>query len=548
MKLKKLTALLLALIMLFSTLAFTISAQGQISYEVCVNGNDYYYETLLIKKGETLTMEIKNIRLDGILTDQAEFEWYRYDDATQTFNDLIEGATSSSLSETYAGHTAYMCVITVGNSVTTKDFYFKEDTLTATASSNKNFVYTENDFTCLVNPGFVGSEFSLTVDASSTVPNANITYEWVKMPYYSYPDSMPSFETLENTTNTLNCVLDAGGNNYHCTVSDGTTEKHLYFEVLPDTTLTMNNTVNGEVPNMYAGTYIYVVKPNEKVTVDITSASTYGDVTYTWFKQNDDYSFSRLDHTEGIIELTKDAPTDYDPYASQPFECQIEDGNQKIRYWIMLFCLDPETPLTEINKIGEDTPDVSFVTEKEDLANNLLTGEELQYMTIGMPANVELSTELKNTIDEAQQNEIISKLEGNEQIGMHLEMNLQKNIAGEAIPLTELSESVKLNVALPENLVNTDSSVTREYKVVRMHNGEAEIIDCSFNGETNSLELETDKFSLYTILYEDSSVSFAALVKTALLGINSSFDINNIGEYDTNQDGVFNICDLVNIA
>jgi hypothetical protein len=95
---------------------------------------------------------------------------------------------------------------------------------------------------------------------------------------------------------------------------------------------------------------------------------------------------------------------------------------------------------------------------------------------------------------------------------------------------------------------NTDPAAEREYKIVRMHDGEAEVLDCKFDAVTNSLSFETDKFSLYTVVYSDTELTFSALLKKALLGINSLFDKEDLGEYDTNKDGKFNICDLVAIG
>lgn len=551
MKLKKITAILLSLVLIFSVFAFSASAQGQLTFDGYVNGEWYSYVPIKMLKGEMINFTIEDVCLDGNPVDESQItcEWFRYDDETLNYDDKIEGATSTAYSEAYYGCNYYLCNVIVGNNRGFIIFSLKENTIAATATTNTEYFYDEEDFRYIVKPGLVGSECTLTVNATSTIPDAEITYTWKKLPYYEYPDTISEFVTLDNTTNSLDVVLKAGGSQYLCTVSDGTNEEDVYFEILPDNTLEMtNNTVNGIVPVTYAGTYIYVVKPDQKITIDVTSASTFGDVTYTWFVRNDDFSFTKLDFNQSIIEVTKSGPTEFSPYAEQPFECYIEDGNQKIRYQLLLFCLDPETPITEINKIGEDTPDVDFATEKEELANNVFSGDELKYMTWGMSANIELSAELKQTVTESDNNEISSKLQDNQQIGMHLEMNLQKNIEGEAIPLTELEKSIELTVDVPENMLNTDASVEREYKVIRMHDGEAEVLDCEFDAESNSLIFETDKFSLYTVVYSDTEVTFASLIKKALLGINDLFDKENLGDYDTNKDGIFNICDLVTIG
>lgn len=498
MKIKRLIAVTVCFAVILTAFSFSISANaGSISFSATLNGEEYRYSQVLMKNGETVSMAIKDVKLDGVLVDESQisYQWSRRT-LSNGYQD-ISGATSSSFSEVYTGHMGYMCSVKVGSSGSiSRPFYLKEDTLTLTPSSNKPLVLSEEIEDCyVVSSGKVGSEVTVSVNATSTSPDASITYTWEKCPYYEYPDNQSPSTELGIDTNTLSVITPAGGSHYCCTVSDGKTTKYIDFEIVPDATITVKNTVNGETPSVYAGTYIYVVKPNEKLTVDVTSTSSFGDVKYTWFKQNEDgTTFTKLELTEGVLEVVKTQPTESDPYATQPYECYIEDGNQKFRYQILFFCLDPETPFAEIDKVGEDTPDVNFSTDNEGLANTLLTGEELKNMTEGKPAKVELSAELVDTASNS-----------NSQNAINLEMNLKKNIAGDDIPITELDNSIELSVAIPDSLINNNTSVTREYQVKRMHNGNSEVLDCTFDSKTNTLNFKTDKFSLYTISYTDTT-------------------------------------------
>ena len=498
MKIKRLIAVTVCFAVILTAFSFSISANaGSISFSATLNGEEYRYSQVLMKNGETVSMAIKDVKLDGVLVDESQisYQWSRRT-LSNGYQD-ISGATSSSFSEVYTGHMGYMCSVKVGSSGSiSRPFYLKEDTLTLTPSSNKPLVLSEEiEDRYVVSSGKVGSEVTVSVNATSTSPDASITYTWEKCPYYEYPDNQSPSTELGIDTNTLSVITPAGGSHYCCTVSDGKTTKYIDFEIVPDATITVKNTVNGETPSVYAGTYIYVVKPNEKLTVDVTSTSSFGDVKYTWFKQNEDgITFTKLELTEGVLEVVKTQPTESDPYATQPYECYIEDGNQKFRYQIIFFCLDPETPFAEIDKISQDTPDVNFATDNEGLANTLLTGEELRNMTRGMPAKVELSAELVDTASNS-----------NSQNAINLEMNLKKNIAGDDIPITELDNSIELSVAIPDSLINNNTSVTREYQVKRMHNGNSEVLDCTFDSKTNTLNFKTDKFSLYTISYTDTT-------------------------------------------
>ncbi len=513
MKLKRLLPVLICFVVLFSCFSFQSSANGVVKFDTYVNGEQCYGEVLL-KAGENLTISIENVSLDDVAADKSDitYEWYKYNPAISGF-EIINGANTSVFSETYDGTTKYECCVFVKSNSSSREILFKLDTLTVTGNSDCKIVYDNEMDQYFVYPGLVGAEGTVSVSAVSTINNANITYSWEKSSYFSYPTENKEFVSAGNT-NSATFKLTGGSDYYWCTVNDGTTEKYVYFQIIPDETITLKHTANGKVPSMFAGTYIFVTKPNEKIVVDLTSTSKFGNVKYTWFKQNEDYSFSKLDITNGILETTKSEPPKDDPYATQAFECYIEDGNQLIRYQILFFCLDPETAFAEIEKVNKDTPDVSFATDNENLANTLLTGEELRNMTWGTLASVELSAELKDSVNESEKNVINAKLQDGDKIGMYLEMNLNKDIGGEILPITELNENIELSVDVPEALINNDDNVERNYQVIRMHNGQAEALDCQFDSETKTLNFETDKFSLYTITYNDTVPKKSESVQT----------------------------------
>ena len=196
--------------------------------------------------------------------------------------------------------------------------------------------------------------------------------------------------------------------------------------------------------------------------------------------------------------------TDANPYAWEVYQCFLEDGNDRIRYWIMLFCLDPETPLSEVKKIGEDTPEIEIKSENEDLANAVFDGNELTALSGGAPIGVTLSAESKETVSQDEKAEIDKKLTADSNVGMYLDINIYKGFAGaEADPVAELNKAIDISVDMPQNLVNTKEGVKREYSVVRVHNGVAETIPCAYNETTKTLEFSSDKFSTYTIVYTD---------------------------------------------
>ncbi len=244
--------------------------------------------------------------------------------------------------------------------------------------------------------------------------------------------------------------------------------------------------------------------PGEEVKVEIPTSTTGSELKFSWYYANDNMSAQRISHTGSTLAYKKAAATENDPYAWEVFECYVEDGNDRIRYWLMLFCLDPETPLAEAKKIGANTPDVSIQTSDTDLANSVLDGLDLRIMQSGAPTEILLTTEQKDTVSDAEKKAIDDKLGENSEVGMYLDMNLFKDIAGEQTQITETNREIRLSIDLPEALLNQDAKTTRTYQIVRMHDGVAETLDCTLDQETGKLVFETDKFSTYTVVYTDT--------------------------------------------
>ena len=56
---------------------------------------------------------------------------------------------------------------------------------------------------------------------------------------------------------------------------------------------------------------------------------------------------------------------------------------------------------------------------------------------------------------------------------------------------------------IPQELINTNENVQRTYFMVRVHDGEAEIIDSIHDEPEQILTFSTDRFSTYAIGYSD---------------------------------------------
>lgn len=99
---------------------------------------------------------------------------------------------------------------------------------------------------------------------------------------------------------------------------------------------------------------------------------------------------------------------------------------------------------------------------------------------------------------------LIQSVLGNNVIGQYLNLNLTLKISGRADrQITDLSAPMYIAITIPQNLVNHDSSIERTYRIVRIHDGVATLIDGTYDAATNQFTFATDGFSTYALVYED---------------------------------------------
>lgn len=78
---------------------------------------------------------------------------------------------------------------------------------------------------------------------------------------------------------------------------------------------------------------------------------------------------------------------------------------------------------------------------------------------------------------------------------------------GESVErISEPGAKIRLTIRIPDELVNTDSTISREYFILRMHDGELTVLNGSFDKDTREYTFETDKFSDYAIVCKDTRI------------------------------------------
>lgn len=89
-------------------------------------------------------------------------------------------------------------------------------------------------------------------------------------------------------------------------------------------------------------------------------------------------------------------------------------------------------------------------------------------------------------------------------VGQYLNIDLYKLIDGDRTDMHETAGKIRIVINVPDSLKNTSSKKTRTFAVIRVHNGNAELLtDLDNNADT--ITIETDRFSTYAIVYKDTA-------------------------------------------
>ena len=162
-----------------------------------------------------------------------------------------------------------------------------------------------------------------------------------------------------------------------------------------------------------------------------------------------------------------------------------------------------DNAITAQSVSGEGVPAINIASATDQLLNLAkLSEDENKAVKAGNKTQFVLSASgMTPTKEEIA---LIQSVLGNNVIGQYLNLNLTLKISGrEDRQITDLSAPMYIAITIPQNLVNHDSSIERIYRIVRIHDGVATLIDGNYDAATNQFTFATDGFSTYALVYED---------------------------------------------
>ncbi len=171
--------------------------------------------------------------------------------------------------------------------------------------------------------------------------------------------------------------------------------------------------------------------------------------------------------------------------------------------------------------VVEKSSDIENITEPSDNAcsadlsglteaviSALLTDEEIQRLENGEVVKVWLeASDISETVTQTDK-EAIDSQKGSATIGMYLDIDLLKQIGTDSPSnITESNGTVTITLKVPASLINSNSSVTRTYQMIRVHDGSATVLPCTYDAANQTISFATDKFSTYGLAYVDQQNS-----------------------------------------
>ena len=257
-------------------------------------------------------------------------------------------------------------------------------------------------------------------------------------------------------------------------------------------------TVNGTAVILTDGTYVLAA---DGTVYTIIATDKAGNTSTVTVKVNDGHTFPE----QWTVE--KDA-TEKEP-GRQCKTCEI--CGVKVYQTIEPAGTAPDDP--DGGKIEKEVmvlpgaPDTVLNNSKAELSE-ILTPEEKAEVNKGADAKIWLEVSPAGEIAPSDREKVEKAAEAVVGTGtdvMYFDASLFKRVGdGEQMSISEPGRPISVTIVIPEEIRNKDVLMVRNYRIIRLHEGETDVIEGTYDEETAEFTFESDKFSTYAICYKDT--------------------------------------------
>lgn len=332
---------------------------------------------------------------------------------------------------------------------------------------------------------------SIDIVGEESTGNAIKVPDKVRASYYSslgtYRTIKQDGERIQNFVETVDCIVDSEADGYNA-----------------DTNPTPHKDTEGR--------YSYT-KSESKVSLVSTSRA----LSIIGIAQNIEHGYFKVESGSGIMNekgdlwaeegtpvtftLVPDAGYQYKPGTFCSNGWPVGDNNILFKKTddpgVYIYTMGPnacsitcefEEANNEMDVKSEDVGNASI-----DMGENDLSGT----MEFAVSDATNVSDDIKTDIEEKA---------GEYEIGSILDLGLEQKIntiTGEdawKTNITELQHDMSISLSLDKNLADEG-----DYEIIRVHDGVSDVVETSYNPETDTLTFDTDRFSIYAIAYKKAS-------------------------------------------
>ena len=178
--------------------------------------------------------------------------------------------------------------------------------------------------------------------------------------------------------------------------------------------------------------------------------------------------------------------------------------------------LEEDSPVEEVKSDVDVKTIVEDLTKDDSGVRSNLDPHQITAIKEGASTNIVLVVSDTNA-DEGEKttvNNVIEQYSLKPAIMMDVDLlcTVTRNDiqVGDTQNITETKSEISVGVKVPDEYINTDGGINREYWVVRLHYSDTglttDVLPATFDSVTKMLTFKTNKFSLYAIAYKDTKV------------------------------------------
>ncbi len=265
--------------------------------------------------------------------------------------------------------------------------------------------------------------------------------------------------------------------------------------------------------------------PGEEMTIklDVTNRmldrEMEVDIFGLWYNLGDagqDVTDFTVKSESGEVLSTTEANVVIPATETKTFYITVKLPEEAEQNWTLgIFCAGGEAlsgsfgecsiPLDSINSfvsvnIDKVLPGIDLILgEWDGMKDDIFTAEEIASgaeISLKFNANaVDINSVAKDDMA------IIQTAAKSKKIGIIMDLTIEKFINGQSTFVTNLNKPVQITIIIPEEL----RANNRKFSIIRLHNGIAEeLID--LDKDQNTVTFATDRFSTYSLVYEDVAV------------------------------------------